>query len=64
MKSSNEILRLPQTIAKTGLSRSTIYGLIAAGQFPKQVKLSRRTIGFIKSEIDDWIAERANTRTE
>ena len=62
MSLSNKIIRLPQTITKTGLSRSTIYALIQRGEFPKQVKLSIRSIGFIESEIDQWISDRASVR--
>lgn len=58
-QSSNvRIIRLPRTIEKTELSRSTIYSLIKAGDFPKQVHLSPRTMGFLESEVDAWIADR------
>jgi prophage regulatory protein len=62
MSLSTKIIRLPQAISKTGLSRSTIYALIQRGEFPKQVKLSIRSIGFIESEIDQWISDRADCR--
>jgi prophage regulatory protein len=32
--------------------------LIKQGDFPKQIQLSPRTMGFLKSEIDEWIAGR------
>lgn len=56
------ILRLPEVIAKTGRSRSTLYADIEAGKFPKPVKLGARAIGFVADEIDDWIAERIAER--
>lgn len=55
---SNAILRLPETIKKTGLSRSTIYLRIKSNSFPEPVNLGERSIGFIESEIDDWIEQR------
>ena len=58
MLNSNTIIRLPRTIQKTGLSRSTIYSLVSRGEFPQQIKLSPRTMGFLESEIDEWIAGR------
>jgi prophage regulatory protein len=58
MLNSNTIIRLPRTILKTGLSRSTIYSLVSRGDFPRQIKLSPRTMGFLESEIDAWIAGR------
>ena len=57
---TNNIIRLPQTIEKTGLSRSTIYALISRGEFPQKIKLSPRTMGFLESEIDAWIIDRLN----
>jgi len=49
------ILRLPNVKARTGLSRSTIYLRIAEGSFPKPVSLGGRAVGWIESEIDDWL---------
>jgi prophage regulatory protein len=57
-QNSKYIIRLRQAILKTGLSRSTIYTLIKLGDFPQQIKLSPRTMGFLESEIDEWIAGR------
>ncbi len=55
---SKTIYRLPKVIAKTGLSRSAIYELVADGQFPSQVHLGPRTVGWVKSEIEEWIDSR------
>jgi prophage regulatory protein len=52
------ILRLPQVKERTALSRSSIYGMIKAGSFPKQVSLGPRAVGFLRSEIDAWIGSR------
>ena len=52
---SNNIIRLPRTIQKTGLSRSTIYALLSRGEFPKQIKLSPRTMGWLEGDIELWI---------
>jgi len=52
------ILRLPDVKARTGLSRSTIYLRISQGTFPAPIALSVRSVGWIESEVDAWIAER------
>ncbi len=52
------ILRRKQVQARTGLSRSTIYLYIKAEQFPKPVALGPRAVGWIESEVNDWIAAR------
>ncbi len=56
-----KILRLPQVMERTGLSRSMIYFLISIGEFPKQVKLTLRTVGWLESQIDGWIESRITT---
>ena len=49
-------LRLPTVKARTGLSRSTIYLRISENLFPKPVSLGGRAVGWIESEIDDWLS--------
>ena len=51
------ILRLPATMERTGLSRSTIYLKMKDGSFPKSIKLGERAIGWPDSAISDWISE-------
>jgi len=52
------ILRLPKVKARTGLSRSSIYLGVAKGTFPAPVSLGARAVGWIESEIDDWLTQR------
>lgn len=49
------ILRLPAVKARTGLSRSTIYLRVAEGTFPTPVRLGGRAVGWIESEIQQWL---------
>ena len=52
------ILRLPVVKARTGLSRSTIYLRVSEGEFPKPVSLGGRAVGWIESEIQQWLEQR------
>ena len=52
---SEQILRLPETQARTKLSRSTIYRLAKAGKFPAPVALGPRAVGWRLSQIEDWL---------
>jgi prophage regulatory protein len=62
---ANVILRLPAVKMRTGLSRSTIYLRIAQGEFPAPVSLGGRAVGWVESEVDEWIAHRiAKSRNE
>jgi len=51
-------LRLPAVCARTGLSRSHIHRLEAAGHFPRRIKLSPAASAWIESEIDSWASTR------
>ncbi len=56
MRQPDRIIRLRTVLARTGLSRSTIYRKIAEGTFPAQIKISANGAGWHESEIDRWIA--------
>jgi len=63
--SQYNVLRLPDVISKTGLSRSAIYARIAEGQFPKQFNLGGRAVGWLSSDISLWLRQRlADSRME
>jgi prophage regulatory protein len=51
------ILRLPAVKSLTGLSRSSIYAKVRAGEFPQPVSIGVRSIGWIESEVQQWIAD-------
>lgn len=46
--------RLNEVIKIVSLSKATIYRLIKEGLFPEQVQISRRRVGWRKSEIDEF----------
>ena len=51
-------LRLPEVLARTGLSRSTICVRLEQGRFPRPVSLGARAVGWIESEVDEWMRAR------
>ncbi|MBV1929039.1 MAG: AlpA family transcriptional regulator [Gammaproteobacteria bacterium] len=58
-----KILRLSCVMERTGLSRSSIYAYIQEDKFPAQIQLGERRVGWLESEISDWIQGRiAETR--
>lgn len=52
------IIRIREVIALTGLSRSAIYAAVKAGTFPRQLKLSARSSGWLRNEVVLWVKER------
>ncbi|EKS2405588.1 AlpA family transcriptional regulator [Pseudomonas aeruginosa] len=57
-----KILRLKTVIDCTGLARSTIYKYVAEGSFPRPVSLGDRSVGWLESEVQDWILARVEER--
>jgi len=57
IKMSYTILRLPKVKERTGLSRSSIYLKISQGLFPKPVSLGARAVGWISTEVDEWLQQ-------
>ena len=57
-----KFLRLQEVLDRSGLSRSTCYELIAAGSFPKPVKIGPRAIAISEAEYEAWAAERLAER--
>jgi len=56
------MLRMPDVIHRTGLSRSTIYALMAEDKFPRQIKVSKNTAAWLEHEIDAYLKERIAER--
>ncbi|MDL0439380.1 helix-turn-helix transcriptional regulator [Stutzerimonas frequens] len=56
------IIRLKEVIDSTGLARSTIYKHISEGTFPRPVSLGDRCVGWVDSEVHDWILARIEER--
>ena len=52
-------LSFNQVSEKTSLSRSHIWKLEHAGQFPKRFAIGARGVRWLESEIDAWLADRA-----
>ena len=57
MEVPTRIVRLPDVLARTGLARSTIYVRLAQGSFPQPVQLGARAVGWIESEVDEWLRQ-------
>lgn len=58
MSTPNRIIDLPEVIERTSHKRSSIYSMVANNEFPKPIKLSARRVGWVESEVNDWIQSR------
>lgn len=52
------IIRLPDVIARTGLSRSSVLLKVKTGDMPPPIKLGVRATGWVAEEVDNWIQQR------
>lgn len=57
MSNIERIIRLKTVLARTGLSRTTLYRKMGEGTFPRQVKISIHGAGWHESAINRWIAD-------
>lgn len=64
MPRPDRIIRLKTVLARTGLSRSTIYRKIREGTFPAQLRISSNGAGWHESDIDRWVADPVRWRPE
>lgn len=56
------ILRIEVVFRRSGLKRTMLYDLIAKGQFPKQVSLGARAVGWYEDEVDEWVRNRDSAK--
>lgn len=63
-----QIVRIRELVAMVGLSRATIYNKLDKSSpqydktFPQRIKLGASAVGWVKSDIDSWLAERIKMR--
>ena len=57
-----QVLRLPDVIAKTGMSRMTIYRRIDSDGFPKSFSLGGRSVGWWEHDAEAWLRAKAERR--
>ena len=54
----HQMLRPPEVMARTGLSRTTIWRRVKAGNFPAPLVLGENSIGWTAQSIEDWLKSR------
>jgi prophage regulatory protein len=51
---TQKFIRLRDVMSSTGLSRSTIYELMAKDAFPKQIHLTPKSVAWSAEEVLAW----------
>lgn len=57
-----KVVRLQQVMEMTGLGRSTVYKYVSENWFPKPIPLGGRSVGWLESEVVEWIMARVSER--
>ena len=52
------LLGIEDVCRLTSLSRATIYREESAGRFPRRRQITRRAVGWLESELRQWIESR------
>ena len=52
------LLTLREVCEMTGLSRSSIYAMMAAGEFPRPIRIGARAVRWYENEVRAFIASR------
>lgn len=55
---SDRLLRAAEVCDLLSVSRVTLWRWERAGNFPKRRKIGPNTVGWLKSEVETWLAER------
>ena len=58
---SAEIWRKPRVLATISMGNTWLYDAIAKGEFPAPVKLGARAVGWRRSDVEAWLADRQST---
>lgn len=53
---NRRLIRLPEVIEQVGLSERTLYRYVAAGTFPKPVKVGALSM-WVSVEVETWVEE-------
>src|SRR5882757_9990945 len=56
-ESLERLIRIPEVLRRTGLSKRMIYRLEAEGRFPRRRKLGLRAVGWPESQVSVWITD-------
>jgi prophage regulatory protein len=59
---NSRVLRLSEVKLRVGLSRSSIYQRVQIKEFPAPIPLGDRAVGWVESEIEEWVNSRIAKR--
>ena len=58
----NDLMTVDEVITFLRIGRSTIYQNMKKGLFPKPIRLTTRTIRFLRKDIMDWLESKTTNK--
>lgn len=58
-----QMLRAPDVLRLSGLSRSTLYARVSDGTFPSPTKLGARAVAWRSDDLQKWLSDPAGYRS-
>ena len=55
MEKDDRLLRREEVETRCGITRSSLYRLMRGGLFPRPVKVGKRAVRWLESEISGWL---------
>lgn len=55
---ADRLMRIDEVVAIVGLDPSTIFRMEQRGEFPRRRKITRHAVGWVATEIWQWIRQR------
>lgn len=62
METNTKVIRLPAVMDMVGMCKASIYNMVKRGDFPAPLKLGPKASGWLISEVQGWINQRASAR--
>lgn len=59
---TERLIRKPELMSMIGLSDATIWRMERAGKFPRRVQIGGNSVGWLQSEVNDWLQSKAAER--
>jgi len=58
------LLNIKHVVERVSICKTTIYALIKEDKFPRPVRISQRRVGWLASDVDDFLASLKTTGTK
>ncbi|HHY6383430.1 TPA: helix-turn-helix transcriptional regulator [Salmonella enterica] len=52
------IIKVPEALERCAMSRASLYRMLQRNEFPRQVRIGIRSVGFYEHEVNQWLADR------